>query len=102
MVYLDKDFQKKIFLEKYIKDKKIVIEFYGGKCKCCGETNIWFLSLDHKNNDGFKYGRARKGLKYSNLVAKNNFPKDLQLLCYNCNQGKNNPINKYICPHKFT
>lgn len=87
-------------LERYIQYKRTVIEHYGGKCTCCGEKNIWFLSIDHVNNDGYKLGRSRPGTKYSNIISKN-FPKDLQLLCYNCNQGKNNPINKFVCPHNF-
>lgn len=91
-------------IERYIKYKKIVMEHYGNKCSCCGETNFWFLALDHKNNDGYKLGRSRKVMRFSTLVIRSKehgYPKSLQILCYNCNQGKNNPINKYICPHKF-
>lgn len=32
--------------------KHEVIEKYGGKCLCCGEEQILFLTIDHKNNDG--------------------------------------------------
>ena len=34
------------------------------------------------------------------MVSKE-FLSDIQILCFNCNMGKNNPINKHICPHKF-
>jgi hypothetical protein len=89
-----------LFRERRIAAKKIVIEHYGGKCACCGESNIWFLTLDHINNDGYKEGRGRNNCKMEQIIRRG-FPDDLQLLCYNCNCGKMNPINKYVCPHKW-
>jgi len=89
-----------IFRQRRIAAKKIVVEYYGGKCACCGETNLWFLTVDHINNDGYKLGRGRNGCKMEDIIRKG-FPDDLQLLCYNCNCAKMNPINKYVCPHKW-
>lgn len=100
MPYKNKNYDKKYRLDKYIQDKKLVLSHYGNKCICCGEKNIWFLSLDHVNNDGYKFGKSRNGMKYYQLL-KNGFPTDIQILCFNCNQGKNNPVNKFICPHNF-
>jgi hypothetical protein len=76
------------------KCRKKVIEHYGGKCKCCGESNQWFLELDHINNDG---NIQRKTVKIDvRWVIKNNFPDNLQLLCGNCNKAK----GLYgVCPH---
>src|SRR5262245_17032688 len=32
-----------------------VLDHYGGCCACCGETQLEFLSLDHKNGGGCKH-----------------------------------------------
>lgn len=78
---------------------------YGGVyCRCCGETEIRFLTLDHVNNDGFKHkvnGRERAtGCKMYLQLKAAGYPNDppLQVLCYNCNCGRS--CNKGICPHK--
>ena len=78
-----------------------VIMQYGGKCTCCGETKLDFLDLDHVNNDGKKH---RQELGFSGGIAicrwamRNAFPKSVQILCSNCNQGKRR--NGGICPHE--
>lgn len=89
---------------KIIRDqqKSIVFKHYGNKCSCpgCKETNIIFLSIDHINNDGNEYRkrfRNRGGTSQYSWIIKNNFPTDLQILCFNCNHGKY--INGGICPH---
>ena len=80
-------------------------------CNNCGEAEFRFLTLDHVNNDGAKHreelrretssrgrtsGRSRDILVWA---RDNNYPKSLQLLCYNCNCGKaRNPAKE--CPHK--
>lgn len=80
--------------------RKQIIEGYGGKCACCGETEFHFLDIDHIDNDGradrehFNDFRA-----FYRWLRNNGFPKDkYQLLCSNCNQGKRR--NGGICPHK--
>lgn len=75
----------------------IVMSNYGGACICCGENNIKFLTIDHINNDGNKMNtNDRQNIYY--WIKKNNFPKDLQIMCWNCNMGKR--MNKGVCPHK--
>ena len=77
--------------------RKIILEHYGHKCTCCGETNSMLLALDHINNDG-KEHRKRVGVSeaFTRWVIKNNFPDNLQLLCHNCNSAK----SFYgACPH---
>jgi hypothetical protein len=69
-------------------------------CKCCGETNIAFLTIDHVNNDGAEHRRrdpnARGGSLYY-LLVRSNFPEGFQVLCMNCNCAK----EWYgVCPHK--
>lgn len=77
-----------------------VIMAYGGKCTCCEEDTIEFLTVDHINNDGAedrkKNGRKSGGKLYRWLIQ-NNFPKEnYQILCYNCNCAKG--FFGY-CPH---
>jgi hypothetical protein len=71
---------------------------YGGKCACCGEDDIRFLSLDHVNNDGSEH---RKTLRDNQILANavaNYQPDKYQILCYNCNCGRSS--NGGVCPHK--
>ena len=95
--------------------RKEVINHYGGKCTCCGETTYEFLAIDHINGDGNEQRRKigimrvnkNKGIKtrqmsyssgqFIHWVIKNGFPKDLQVLCHNCNSAK---TYHGFCPHK--
>jgi len=87
--------------QRYYFVKKAVIEFFGGKCVCCGETQIPFLTISHKNNDAQEHrkiiGKARSF--YSSLFI-NNFKCDFEIVieCWNCNCSK--LTNNGICPHK--
>ena len=79
-----------------------VIAKYGGTCTCCGETQIEFLVIDHKNNDGNKERRTLYGTNrgsssswYSKL-KREDVRHDLQVLCNNCNIAK---AFYGSCPH---
>lgn len=84
------------------KGKELVLNLYGGKCTCCGESQFEFLSLDHKNNDGFKEkvnGRRSSlfNALYRDYSAGKPLRDDLQIHCYNCNCAK----GFYgVCPHE--
>ncbi|MGB0976967.1 MAG: hypothetical protein ACPGSG_08285 [Prolixibacteraceae bacterium] len=87
-----------------IKDKSkrfrmnIILE-YGGKCNCCGESKYEFLTLDHVNNDGnVRRRKEHNGRNLFKYIINNDFPNDIQVLCYNCNMGKAH--HGGICPHK--
>lgn len=86
--------------KEYAEKRLLVINHYGGKCICCGESEPLFLEIDHINNDGWAH-RKKIGTSGKVLVLwiiKNDYPDDFQILCANCNQGKKR--NKGICPHK--
>lgn len=82
---------------------------YGGICKCCHESKIEFLTIDHIDGNGAEHRRSL-GLDYGSdekTVAGHNFyrilkqqgyPKDnYQVLCFNCNYAK----HVYgVCPHR--
>ena len=76
--------------------KKLVYDHYGNKCACCDEKQILFLSVDHVNNDGYK--KRLKGYDFYRSIIRDGYPDTYQLLCRNCNWGKQ--INGGICPHK--
>lgn len=77
---------------------------YGGQCACCGERQLEFLSLDHINNDGsdqrrqlaVKHGYRLTGVTFWLLLRRQGYPKDLQVLCFNCNMAK---AFLGYCPH---
>lgn len=89
--------------ETKLKNRQIVYNHYGNKCSCCGEDNIYFLTIDHVNNDGqkdrLKSGFKRKGNSLYIKIIKENFPNTYQLLCWNCNCSKG--MNKGICGHRL-
>ena len=88
--------------ESYARLRAMILEAYGKKCACCGETEPLFLELDHRDNDGAQHRRLIGfGSKQIYVeVKRQGFPKDkYQLLCANCNQGKKR--NGGICPHKL-
>jgi hypothetical protein len=89
--------------EKVRRLKQEVVNAYGGQCVCCGETELVFLTLDHKNNDGAQDRRMRKtngsGYGLYTRLKREGFPNTFQVLCANCNWGK------YVlgrCPHERT
>ncbi len=83
--------------QRFRRNRKLnVIDHYGGKCKCCGEDNPDFLTLDHVKNDGWKH-RKEVGDEMYGWAIKNGFPDNLQLLCYNCNYAKG---KLGYCPHE--
>lgn len=83
-----------------VKLKVKVIYGYGGKCICCGEEEIIFLTIDHINEDGNQHRKKEKiiGSTFYRWLIKNNFPGGFQILCRNCNWGKY--ANGGICPHQ--
>ena len=74
-----------------------VIVGLGGKCECCGEIEEKFLTLDHRNNDGYK--DKRPSITILRQLVRDGFPRDvLRLLCFNCNCGR--AKNNGVCPHE--
>ena len=68
-----------------------VIEFLGGKCNKCGNSNPIVLAIDHINDDGAsdrkKYNKCNA--KFLNDILNGVVGKDrVQLLCCNCNWEK--------------
>lgn len=67
--------------------RRSVLEHYGNKCVCCGESEYKFLSMDHIGGGGVKHRKQINTNIYQWLKV-NKFPKGFQPLCYNCNCAK--------------
>lgn len=81
--------------------KHEAFQAYGGyRCSCCGEEEPMFLCLDHVNNDGNQHRREIGGAeRLYQWLRVNDYPRGLlQVLCFNCNQGKR--LNGGTCPHQ--
>lgn len=85
--------------------KERVVSKYGGRCACCGETDVDILQIDHLNRDGNKersaLGEGRdavgSGRLYSVLDKSDILLSQYQILCCNCNQAR----HIYgVCPHE--
>lgn len=83
--------------DAYLRLKLKVLDGYGGACVCCGDDFIWRLTVDHVDGDGKKH-RAEVGVgaPFYRWIIKNNFPSNLQVLCFSCNSCK---YLNVICPH---
>lgn len=74
-------------------------------CQCpkCNETNIKFLTIDHINNNGAeerrKLGYRGNGIAFYRWLKKHNYPEGYQVLCMNCNFGRQR--NNGVCPHQM-
>jgi hypothetical protein len=74
------------------------VKAYGGKCSCCGEDDLRFLTLEHLAGH-FVEGKHLKSSKGWSQAKKLGWPKDLfTVLCFNCNCAK----GIYgVCPHQI-
>jgi hypothetical protein len=80
-----------------LRQKQEVFDHYG-PCRCCGESQLEFLAVDHIDDDGSEH-RARIGGGGATLhrwLVVNGFPAGFQSLCFNCNVGKK--LNDGVCP----
>lgn len=88
---------------KYLSLKLEVINAYGGKCACCGESNLCFLTIDHINNDGNierKTAGKKTGTTMYRSLKKSGFPQGrYQVLCANCNFAKQHDPVGHRCAH---
>lgn len=92
-------------LFKFRKLKRRLVKEYGGKCKCCNENRIEFLTIDHIYGGGrqerIKLAREKEAYGTCGFylwLIRNKCPKDkYRLLCMNCNFAKR--FGK-PCPHE--
>lgn len=80
-----------------------VIAHYGGKCACCGENNIAFLTIHHIDGAGNAVRRSlfggfnSAGIRSYKWIRRTGYPDRLGVLCWNCHMA----ITLYhFCPHQ--
>lgn len=82
-----------------VKLRSEVYDHYGAYCACCGEKEQKFLTVDHVNGNGKEHRKTAGGvLGTLHDIRRRGFPPEFQILCFNCNQGRQ--LNGGICPHK--
>lgn len=80
--------------------KKIIYDYYGWVCNCCGESTEEFLTIDHVLNDGhIDRKKNLRGTSFYRKVIASGLPSTYQILCMNCNFGKK--ITGGVCPHQL-
>lgn len=84
--------------QQRIEAREKVMEHYGRLCRCCGESNPKFLTVEHINGGGRQHRKEIGASAISIWLVKNDFPEGFELLCYNCNCGKR--VNDGVCPHE--
>lgn len=97
--------EEKEIIRQYQRDygQRIKIEVFrhysDGKCECCKENRIEFLSIDHMDGGGTKHRKMlrKSGQRFCLWLKKNAYPIGYRVLCFNCNQSLG--IYGY-CPHK--
>jgi hypothetical protein len=79
--------------------RRQILALFGGACRCCGERQHQFLTLDHVHNDGNAERRIMPNYfsLFRRLLRQGNADKRYQLLCWNCNCAK---AHYSRCPHK--
>lgn len=78
-----------------------VFQAYGNRCVCCGEATTLFLTIDHINGNGNAHRKSinrSSGAGFYSWLKQHNYPPEFQLMCYNCNMGRQR--NGGTCPHK--
>ena len=86
------------------KNKKLIIEGYGGRCVCCGVDAPVLLCIDHVEGGGRKdYAKMNSNALYSRIIAAG-YPPEYQLLCWNCNSYKhiNGTLDQCPCIKNIT
>lgn len=77
--------------------RRKIIDKYGGCCACCGKRELLFLTIDHKDGKGFEDRKSYTGTSWYMYLLRTDLRTDLQVLCYNCNNGRE--MGGGICPH---
>lgn len=93
----DKNYRREYKRRFYQNHRVLALMRYGGRCVCCGEDELVFLTIDHINGGGHAERRSQKGDWHLQL-SRGPIRDDLRVLCFNCNCGRER--NNDVCPHE--
>jgi len=83
--------------------RKKVVDKYGGKCSCCGESEYSVLQIHHVGGGGGRHRRSigleGGGYMFCLWLKKNNYPSGYEILCANCHTSRHR--NGGVCFHKI-
>jgi hypothetical protein len=65
--------------------KRETLMAYGGKCMCCGESELRFLTIEHTWHDGKEHRKRTKQKVYIDL-KKRGYPKDIGRIVGGCSE----------------
>jgi len=75
-------------IDRHRRRRIFCINYYGGKCACCGESTIEFLTIDHPLKDGAAHRKITgSGSSFYSWLQRNNYPSGFRVLCRNCNSA---------------
>ena len=83
----------------YLDLRKQALEYYGGKCECCGESRYEMLTFDHIQGNGHNTDKRGVKLVYDAIkeYKEQGYPNEkYRILCWNCNTARG--FYGY-CPH---
>lgn len=94
--------EERAALNKRGREKKAAVRLrllqtYGLKCACCGETDAVFLTVHHKNGGGNAHRRLKSNEVVWREMAEEADPSKYEVLCFNCHHAVH---TKEGCPHR--
>ncbi len=78
--------------------KQAVMDGYGGKCACCGEWRLIFLTIDHEGGGGNQHRKEVRPNNVYRWLRDQGFPVGFRVLCWNCNSAMH--FGGGVCPHQ--
>jgi len=93
---------RRAYLKKYCRNwyRRVRAEAlirYGGRCVCCKEDDLRFLTFDHIEPVG-KRGKRADRTTWARELKAGLIDSNIRVLCWNCNCGR--AANGGVCPHK--
>lgn len=90
--------QNRELRELHLRLRLQIFGAYGGSCECCSETEVRFLTIDHRQGGGsMERAEVGNGLKFYRRIIDRGYPATYRLLCWNCNSAR----GVYgACPHE--
>jgi len=70
---------------------EVLTHYCGGNapsCKCCGQSQLEFLTIEHDNRDGGEHRKEFGSYPIFRWLKKEGYPGGISVLCANCNMSR--------------